>query len=65
MSEPKEKPHCPYCGGTDVNCDAVADWDYASQEWVLRSTYTSGYCRDCETELKRFDWREDASQENS
>ena len=55
-----ERPHCPYCGGTVVNCDAVADWDYASQEWVLRSTYTSSYCRDCETELKRFDWREDA-----
>ena len=53
----KEEPHCLYCDGTDVIRDASAEWNKSTQQWEVRSTYDNGYCHDCETETKYFNWK--------
>lgn len=42
------EPRCSTCGGTEVLLDALAEWDWANQEWVLRSTHHNPYCETCE-----------------
>ena len=40
---------CDECGGTNVNADAFATWDFETQDWVLKSTFDKGAdCSDCE-----------------
>lgn len=45
------KQVCGNCGGTDVLCDAFAEWDHVTQEWVLQNTFDKGsVCEDCDGE---------------
>ena len=53
-----QKPTCRYCGSDSVTLDAQATWDVEAQEWRLCSTYDSGYCGECDTSQKYFDWVE-------
>lgn len=51
---------CSDCGSEDVGRDAWAEWDFASQEWVIRNVFDQAYCFacDCErtlTEVKETD----------
>lgn len=66
MTEPKEKPTCPYCGSEDVNCDANAAWNADTQEWEAVSTYNNGYCNGCDSETNHFNWipHEDTQQKD-
>jgi hypothetical protein len=44
---PKIKIVCSHCGGENVMRDAYAEWDVASQDWVLQNVFDQGYCDDC------------------
>ena len=59
MAEPTEKtePTCTNCGSTNVRVDAFAEWDADQQKWVLSDTYDNGFCNDCESDLKYFNWK--------
>lgn len=57
-SNPKEKPVCKYCGSDDVSVDAAAHWNQETQEWELTSTFASGNCSHCGSEIKYLDWIE-------
>lgn len=48
--EPKVQMVCEDCGSTDVSRDAWADWDAASQEWVLRTVFDYAHCHQCDAE---------------
>ncbi|MFD1612783.1 hypothetical protein ACFSCW_13325 [Sphingomonas tabacisoli] len=43
---------CNMCGGTSVTRDAWAEWDVASQDWVLGAAYDYAFCHDCEKETR-------------
>jgi hypothetical protein len=38
---------CRECGGNNVSRDAWAEWDVASQQWMLGSVFDHAYCHDC------------------
>ena len=44
--------HCQSCHSTNVSRDAWADWDRASQQWVLRCAFDYAYCHDCDGETQ-------------
>lgn len=39
---------CAECGSDDVVVDAWAEWDEATQEFVLRSVFDEMFCLACE-----------------
>lgn len=41
---------CGACGSKDVSRDAWADWDDATQEWVLRVAFDDAHCHLCDEE---------------
>lgn len=41
---------CSVCGSNNVSRDAWADWDVASQAWVLGALFDQGFCHRCEDE---------------
>lgn len=41
---------CKHCGCTEVFRDAMAEWDWDKQEWVLCSVFDTAYCNACEGE---------------
>lgn len=41
---------CSWCNSPNVSRDAWADWDVASQTWILGAVYDQGFCHNCETE---------------
>lgn len=44
---------CRDCGSTQVLLDAWAEWDIASQQWVLQNTFDNAYCEGkCDGETK-------------
>jgi hypothetical protein len=43
---------CSTCGSTKVTRDAWAEWDEASQQWVLGAAYDYSFCHDCENETR-------------
>lgn len=55
---PQLKPICPYCTSSDITIDATAKWDMKKQDWVVSSTFDSGYCNQCDSESKRFIMKE-------
>lgn len=46
--EPKLRMVCEECGSIDVSRDAWADWDVASQDWVLRTVFDYAHCHQCD-----------------
>lgn len=38
---------CAHCGGSNVTCDAIAEWCDEGQEWTLRATLQNADCDDC------------------
>lgn len=53
---------CNRCGSDDVRRDAWAEWDVASQAWVLGTVFDAGYCEgECEGEasLKEVEIKEE------
>jgi hypothetical protein len=43
---------CRVCGSSHVSRDAWADWDVASQSWVLGAVFDQGFCHQCEEEQR-------------
>ena len=43
---------CNVCGGNDVSRDAWADWDAATQHWVLGAVFDYAHCHDCDGETR-------------
>lgn len=43
----KQTVSCNSCGSEYVVRDAWAEWDYARQEWVLKSVFDYAYCEHC------------------
>lgn len=44
---------CAYCGSREVQADAYAAWDFASQSWELVNTFDKGaYCEQCDGETR-------------
>ena len=43
---------CGACESRDVSRDAWAEWDIATQEWVLRAVFDCGYCHACDEEAR-------------
>ena len=43
---------CGTCGGNNVSRDAWADWDAATQQWVLGAVFDYGHCHDCDGESR-------------
>lgn len=41
---------CRSCGGNSVTRDAWAEWDVASQQWVLGAAFDYAFCHDCDAE---------------
>lgn len=41
---------CRTCGSNRVSRDAWADWDVATQQWVLGAVFAYGQCHVCEDE---------------
>lgn len=39
---------CGTCGSNEVSRDAWADWDSASQQWVLGAVFDYGHCHACQ-----------------
>ena len=39
---------CESCGSIDVSRDAWADWDAATQQWVLGTVFDFAQCHRCE-----------------
>ena len=54
----REQPRCRYCGSPNVSLDATAVWNADNQDWELSQTYDNGFCHDCDSECKHFDWEE-------
>lgn len=52
MSNGKVTMVCCKCGSEDVMLDAWAEWDFANQEWTLRSTHDNAFCNDCGGETR-------------
>ena len=53
MAEPEKKKLkmvCSTCGSDQVLRDAWAEWDVASQDWVLQNVFDAAYCEKCEGE---------------
>lgn len=44
----KLKMICSTCGSDQVVRDAWAEWDVATQEWVLQNVFDYAYCQACE-----------------
>lgn len=54
-----EYPTCPECGTDNVVADATVEWDKQAQRWISHSGgyyEKSGFCRDCEEEIRYFEW---------
>lgn len=49
-------PHCPRCGSDNVQRDACARWDVATQRWELITVYDDATCAACGEESKSLDW---------
>jgi len=43
---------CPNCGGSSITKDATAEWDEDNQEWGMAGICDSGWCQDCDTEVR-------------
>lgn len=43
---------CGSCGSNDVSRDAWADWDIATQQWVLRVAFDYAHCHRCDAETR-------------
>lgn len=43
---------CGDCGSDHVSRDAWADWDTATQQWVLGAVFDYGHCHKCEGESR-------------
>jgi DNA-directed RNA polymerase subunit RPC12/RpoP len=41
---------CRYCGSDEVSRDAWANWEVATQQWVLGATFDAAFCHRCEAE---------------
>lgn len=37
-------PFCTQCGSTEVGWDAYSEWDIATQQEVLRTSFDQSYC---------------------
>lgn len=57
------EPHCDRCGSIELVRDACAEWDNATQQWVLVGVYDSTTCQTCEAESDSLcDWRPVAAE---
>lgn len=55
------KPVCSGCGSDNVVCQAHAEWDTFTQQWVLGSIIDDDLlCGSCGSELSA-EWKEDAA----
>ena len=62
-AQTRVEPICDRCGSADVFRDASAEWDCATQQWVLAGVYDSTTCQVCEAESDTLcDWRPCASE---
>lgn len=52
----RERPHCTYCGSTDIYSDACATWDVDAQAWSITTTYDNTDCSTCGGECS-IEWR--------
>jgi hypothetical protein len=56
MAGPGKAPRiqivCGTCGSTDVSRDAWGVWDFAAQEWVLRTVFDYAFCHACDGETR-------------
>lgn len=44
---------CSRCGGHNVNCSGLLQWDFLSQEWVFDGApLDDDFCQECERETK-------------
>lgn len=52
---------CSFCGSSEVNRDAWAEWDVDTQQWVLGVVFDYGYCQACEgdSRLKEIPYEEE------
>jgi len=41
---------CATCGSNHISRDAWADWDSATQQWVLGAVFDYAHCHRCEGE---------------
>ncbi|HVI97588.1 MAG TPA: hypothetical protein VM657_00825 [Sphingomonas sp.] len=41
---------CDACGSSEISRDAWADWDTATQQWVLGAVFDYAHCHRCERE---------------
>lgn len=48
--KPPTKYICDTCKSDRVLCDAWAEWDTIKQEWVLSTTFSAAFCKDCDCE---------------
>lgn len=57
---------CCDCGSSDVLQDAWAEWDFKTQEWVLRHVFNEAYCEVCDgpTKTQSFQIIDLEQQEN-
>jgi hypothetical protein len=55
---------CRQCGGNAVARDAWAEWDVATQAWVLGAVFDYAYCHDCDGEAKLDEVDADSFEES-
>jgi hypothetical protein len=57
-------PTCTTCYGNNILLDAWAEYDPVTKDWVLKQTFDSSYCEDCEGECS-MSYTECEDNENS
>lgn len=60
----RTRPHCSYCGSTEIYADASTQWDNDLQDWVMTSTYDNTDCGTCGGECS-IDWKESKELERA
>ena len=50
--QPDPHPICPHCHSDNLVADACAIWNAPISGWVLHATYDSGFCFDCEKDIR-------------
>ncbi len=46
---------CETCGSESVRIEALAEWDFDSQSWELKSTHDYSWCCDCDADTNIID----------
>lgn len=58
MTEPKEKPVCPYCSSIDIVGAGYVIWNVHLQEWDCTYCSDDFVCNHCMEEFKYPNWVE-------